>query len=156
MENVWFWFSGGAEWSPFPPACQTGNHQRAARVRIMSSFWMRLNLLVSIFFLLCNLVLCNQVSERPGVVGDRRPLPAEAFPGSSVPPGDGGGDAVDWPQPHCLLPQQSQWKLLFCNSAAEYVVICVVNSTVVKCVSKLPINLMILLRGDNESVTKTV
>lgn len=54
----------------------------------------------------------DQVPEGPGVVGDRRPLPAEALPGSPLPPGDGSGNALDRPQPHCFLSQQSKWAYL--------------------------------------------
>lgn len=50
----------------------------------------------------------RQVPEGPGVVGDRRPLPAEALPGSPVPPGDGSRNALDRPQPYCVLSQQSK------------------------------------------------
>lgn len=54
------------------------------------------------------LFCANQVSEGPDVVGDGRPLPVEAFPGSLVSPGDRSWDALDRSQPHRLLPQQSQ------------------------------------------------
>lgn len=54
------------------------------------------------------------------MVGDRRPLPAEAFPGSPVPPGDRSWDALDRPQPHCLLPQQSQSGFFFFCSSASF------------------------------------
>lgn len=57
---------------------------------------------------LCDPARVSQVPERPVVVGDGRPLPVEALPGSPVPPGDGSRDALDRPQPHRLLPQQSQ------------------------------------------------
>lgn len=58
--------------------------------------------------LCCVCVCVYQVSEGPDVVRDGRPLPVEAFPGSPVSPGDRSWDALDRPQPHRLLPQQSQ------------------------------------------------
>lgn len=42
------------------------------------------------------------------MVGDRRPLPAKALPGSPVPPGDGSRNTLDRPQPYCFLSQQSK------------------------------------------------
>ena len=61
----------------------------------------------------CVCVCVCQVSEGPDVVRDGRPLPVEAFPGSPVSPGDRSWDALDRPQPHCLLPQQSQSTFFF-------------------------------------------
>lgn len=59
-------------------------------------------------FLSVTLGCVHQVPEGPSVVGDRRPLPAEAFPGSPVPPGDGSRNTLDRPQPYCFLSQQSK------------------------------------------------
>ncbi len=101
-------FAGGAKRPSLPPVGQTGHHQRATRVR---STCIKIHQYATCGFV-TTLTLCepcvNQVSEGPDVVRDRRPLPVEAFPGSSVPSGDRSWDAVDRPQPHRLLPQQSQ------------------------------------------------
>lgn len=101
--------SGGPKWPPLPLVGQTGHHQRAARVSMTFCLsWPVRGGAESCCPATVTLCCVRQVPEGPGMVGDRRPLPAEALPGSPVPPGDGSRNALDRPQPYCVLSQQSK------------------------------------------------